>query len=63
MGVELKKDLAKILIDYNIILYEADGEVSGSKLLEQIYERLDRESFVNMMTEILKKEEKGERLF
>lgn len=63
MGFELKKELAKILIDYNIILYETEGEVSGSKLLEQIYERLDRESFVNMMTEILRKEEKGERLF
>lgn len=63
MGIELKRELAKILIDYNIILYEAEGEVSGSKLLEQIYERLDRKLCRYDDRDFKKRRKKEKRLF
>ena len=62
-GVEMKKELAKILIDYNIVLYDHDGEVSGSQLLEQIYNYMNGSDVVEMMTIIMNKIIEGEKIF
>lgn len=63
IGVEMKKELAKILIDYNIVLYDHDGEVSGSQLLEQIYNYMNGSDVVEMMTTIMNKIIEGEKIF
>lgn len=60
---EMKKELAKILLDYGIVLYDHDGEVSGSQLLEQIYNYMNGSDVVKMMTTIMNREIEGEKIF
>ena len=62
-GTEMKKELAKILLDYDVVLYDHDGEVSGSQLLEQIYNYMNGSDVVEMMTTIMNREIEGEKIF